>query len=109
MTGPVKVLLLFVNESDMWQSRPLYQAIVERLLQLDVAGATATSGLMGFGHHHRVHHKGLFGVADDRPITIIAVEEERKLRAIVPEIRPMVREGLLLLLDAELVADMTHD
>jgi PII-like signaling protein len=109
MTGPVKVLLLFVNESDTWQNRPLYQAIVERLLQLDVAGATATSGLMGFGHHHRVHHKGLFGVADDRPITIIAVEEERKLREIVPAIRPMVREGLLLLLDAELVADMTHD
>jgi uncharacterized protein len=106
MKAPVKLLLLFVNETDMWHNRPLYQAIVERLHQLDIAGATATAGLMGFGHHDRLHHKGLFGVADDRPITIVAVEEEAKLRAIVPDIRAMVREGLMLLVDAELLADV---
>jgi uncharacterized protein len=106
MKTPVKLLLLFVNETDMWHNRPTYQAIVERLRQLDIAGATASAGLMGFGHHHRMHHKGLFGVTDDRPITIAVVEEEAKLRAILPEIRTMVREGLMLLVDAELVADV---
>ena len=63
------VQLMFVNEADMWHNRPLYQAIVERLRSLDVAGATASAGLMGFGHHQRMHHKGLFGISDDRPIT----------------------------------------
>jgi PII-like signaling protein len=108
MTAPVKLLILFVNEADMWHNRPLYQAIVERLRQLEIAGATASSGLMGFGHHHRMHAKGLFGVADDRPITIVAVEEESKLRTVMPEIRTMVREGLMLLVDAELVADVAR-
>lgn len=106
MKPPLKLLLLFVNEADMWHNRPLYQAIVERLRQLDVAGATATPGLMGFGHHHRLHHKGLFGISDDRPITIVAVDEEAKLREVVPELRTMVREGLIVLIDAELVADV---
>jgi PII-like signaling protein len=107
MNAPVKVLLLFVNETDMWHTRPLYEAIVERLKQLELAGATATPGLMGFGHHHRMHHKGLFGVSDDRPITIVVADEEAKLRAVVPEIREMLREGLMLLVDAELLADVT--
>lgn len=106
MKPPLKLLLLFVNEADMWHNRPLYQAIVERLRQLDVAGATATPGLMGFGHHHRLHHKGLFGISDDRPITVVAVDEEAKLREVVPELRTMVREGLIVLIDAELVADV---
>lgn len=106
MNAPVKLLLLFVNETDMWHNQPLYQAIVERLRQLEIAGATASVGLMGFGHHHRLHHKGLFGIADDRPITIVAVEEEVKLRAIMPEIRAMVREGLIVLVDAEVLADV---
>ncbi|MFI5179086.1 MAG: DUF190 domain-containing protein [Vicinamibacterales bacterium] len=105
MRPPVKLLLIFVNEADVWHNRPLYQAIVERLHQLEVAGATAQVGTMGFGHHMRMHHKGLFGVADDRPVTIVAVDEERKLRAVLPELRVMVREGLITLLDAELVAD----
>ena len=107
MTPPVKVLLLFVNEADLWHNRPLYQAIVERLHQLEIAGATASTGLMGFGHHMRMHHKGLFGIADDRPVTVMVVDEEPTLRAILPELRQMVREGLILLLDAEVVADQS--
>jgi PII-like signaling protein len=105
MNAPVKMLLLFVNEVDVWHGRPLYQAIVERLHQLDVAGATAQTGLMGFGHHHRMHHKGLFGISDDRPVTVVSIDEEHKLRAVIPELRTMVREGLIVLLDAEVVAD----
>jgi uncharacterized protein len=103
VNGPVKALLVFVNEGDTWNNRPLYQAVVERLQQLGVAGATAQVGLMGFGHHMRMHHKGLFGIADDRPITIIAVDDEARLRFVIPDIRTMVREGLLVLLDAEVV------
>ncbi len=106
MNTPVKLLIAFVNEADFWHARPLYQAVIERLHQLGIAGATAQAGIMGFGHHMRLHHKGLFGIADDRPIVITAVDEESKLRAALPELRAMVREGLLLLVDAELAADI---
>ena len=105
MIEPVKLLLLFVNESDTWNDTPLYQAIVHRLKQLNLAGATAQVGVLGFGHHMRLHHKGLFGIADDRPVTITVIDHEAKIRAALPELRDMVREGLILLLDAELVAD----
>jgi PII-like signaling protein len=47
--------------------------------------------------------KGLFGVSDDRPVTISVVDSEPKLRQVLPEIRPMVKEGLVILLDAELL------
>jgi PII-like signaling protein len=105
MTDPVKLLLIFVNETDMWNDAPLYQAIVHRLRQLNLAGATAQTGILGFGHHMRLHHKGLFGVSDARPVTVIAVDDEGKIRAALPELRGMVREGLILLLEAELVAN----
>jgi PII-like signaling protein len=103
LTPPIKLLLVFVNEADSWHNRPLYQAVVERLRQLGVAGATAQVGLMGFGRHMRLHHKGLFGIADDRPVTIVSVDDEARLRSILPDVRAMVREGLIVLLDAEMV------
>ncbi|MCL6506513.1 MAG: DUF190 domain-containing protein [Bryobacteraceae bacterium] len=101
MTGPVKLLLIFVDETDLWEDQPLYSAIVQRLHQLGAAGATVHMGAMGFGSHQRVHHKRLFGISDDRPVTIVVADEERKLRALLAHIRPMVPEGLLLLVDAE--------
>lgn len=105
MNEPVKTLLIFVNENDVWDDEPLYKQLMLRLRNLDIAGATAFAGLMGFGHHHRLHRKRLFGVSDDRPVTVLAVDSASKIRAVLPELRSMVKEGLILLLDAELVAD----
>ena len=103
MTQPVVVLLIFVNEADLWFDIPLYEAIVKRLRDLGVAGATAQPGLTGFGHHHLVHDKGLLGLSADRPVAITVVDTERKILEVVPEIRTFVREGMILLLRAELV------
>ena len=50
-----------------------------------------------------MHRKRLFGVSDDRPVTITVVDSEETLRRVVPEVRHMVKEGLVILLDAELV------
>jgi PII-like signaling protein len=106
MTPPVKMLIIYVDESDVWgdANTPLYEAIVRRMRQLEVAGATAQTGIMGFGSHQKVHHKRLFGISDDKPVVITAVDSEAKLRSVAPQIRQMVREGLMILVDAELIA-----
>ncbi len=103
MTEQVRVLLIFVNEADLWFDVPLYEALVKRLRELGVAGATAHAGLMGFGYHHLVHERGLFGLSADRPVTITVVDAERKIREVIPEVRALVKEGLILVLHAELV------
>jgi hypothetical protein len=103
MKPPVKMLVIYVDETDLWGTVTLYEAIVRRLRQLGVAGATAQSGMMGFGSHGKVHRKRLFGVSDDRPVMITVVDTESKIREVVPEIRGMVKEGLVVLLDAEVV------
>lgn len=106
MTEPVALLLIFVNEADLWFDTPLYEAIVKRLRELGVAGATAHAGLVGFGHHHLVHERGLFGLSADRPVTVTVVDAEEKIREIIPEMRALVREGLILLLRADLIQSL---
>ncbi len=98
-----KLLLIYFDETDEWEQMPLYEAVVKRLLQLGIAGATVNTGIMGFGSHQRLHGKRLFGVADDRPVTVTVIDAEDKLRAAIPEIRLLVQEGLMVLVDAEVV------
>lgn len=104
MKPPLKMMMtIYVDETDLWETGPLYEAIVRRLRQLGVAGATVQSGIMGFGKRGQVHHKHLFGISDDKPMIITVVDSEATLRAVAPEIRSMVREGLVLLQDVEAV------
>ena len=100
---PVKTLFVFFDATDKWRDVPLYEAIVRVLAEQGISGATVLSGIMGFGIHRQIHRRGLFGIPDDKPVTMIVVENEAKLRAVLPIISPMVEEGLLVLVDAEVV------
>ncbi len=101
--SPTKMLIIMVDETDMWEDVPLYEAIIRRLVRHDIAGATALAGIMGYGIHGKIHRRGLFGVSDDRPVAVLSVDTEDKLRAALPDIRPMVREGVMFLTDVEVV------
>jgi len=103
MTPNSKLLVVVLSKNDMHGEFPLYEALVRRMMQLDVSGATVTVGEMGFGSHHKVHHKRLFGVSDDNPVTISVVDSEEKLRAVAPEVRKMLRDGLIFMSDVEVL------
>ncbi len=79
-------------------------AVVRRMAQFDVAGASVFTGMMGFGPQHRIHRKRLFGVSDERPVAILVVEREEKLREILPNLRPLAPDAVFVLLNAELIA-----
>ena len=103
---PAKLLLIHIDETDTWGDArvPLYEAIVKKLFEAGIAGATVQRGIMGYGSNHRLHRKGLFGVADDRPVTIFAIDNEARIRALLPKLRSMITEGVVFLLDGEVVA-----
>ena len=103
MKPPIKMLLVYVDETDVYRTGPLYEAIIRRLRQLGVNGATAVAGMMGFGAHGKVHRKRLFGIPDDKPVMITAIDSEPVIREVLPEIRGMVKEGLVVLLDVEVI------
>ena len=103
MNSRAKLLCIFVDETDCWEQMPLYEALVRRMMQFGLSGATVHAGIMGFGRRQLVHQKRLFGMKDDRPITVMVVEEEEKIRRILPELREMIADGMIVLLDAEVI------
>ena len=100
---PAKQLLVLIGHTDTWHERPLYEAVVAALEKEGLAGVSVLSGMMGYGAHRRVHRKGLFGVSDDKPVAIVAIDNETKIRAGAEAIRPMIREGLIAMSDVEVI------
>ena len=106
---PTKQLLILIGHNDIWHERPLYEAIVATLQKQGVAGVTVLSGIMGYGSHRHIHRRGLFGVSDDKPVAIVAIDAEGTLRTAIALIRPMVREGLVALSDIEVILQAPED
>src|SRR6266542_2001538 len=99
--GAAKMLRIYIGQDDQWEGKPLYESIVMKLRQMDVAGATVYKGVMGYGAQQRMHKSGFLGLSRDLPIMVTVVDKEEKIRAVLPLLDEMVSEGLLVLSDVE--------
>lgn len=101
--APAKLLLAIFDAGDEWQGQPLQEAVVRLLDERGIAGVTVMQGLTGYGAHRSIHRRGLIGLPHDRPTAIVVVESEEKLRAVLPTLRPMIAQGIVVLTDAEVI------
>ena len=99
MNGPTRGLLLriFIGESDRWHGKSLHHALVEEAKRQGLAGATVVQGIMGYGAHSRIHTARLVDISPDLPMVVELIDDEAKLRAFLPTVHEMVREGLVTL------------
>jgi hypothetical protein len=104
LEGRGKLLRIFIGESDTWHGKPLYQAIVERVRESGLAGATVVRGIEGFGADSRIHTARILRLSEDLPVLIEIVDTEEKISAILPVLDEMVTEGLVTLEAVEVIA-----
>jgi PII-like signaling protein len=86
-----------VDETDRTHGRPTYHAIVALLAERGIAGVTVLRGIEGFGGHHQVHTTRILRLAESLPVVVEFVDEESKVRAILPEVEALVGGGLIAL------------
>jgi len=91
------LLRIFVGESDTHKGKPLYEQIVLKARELNLAGATVTRGVMGFGADSRMHMAKILRLSDDLPMVIELVDIEEKLNTLLPFLDETVEEGLITL------------
>ena len=102
--GTGLLLRIYIGESDQWHGKPLYQAIVELARERGLAGATVLRGIEGFGAKAHLHTSRILRLSEDLPVLIEVVDQEDRLRAILPELDGMVGEGLITLERVEVIA-----
>ena len=91
------LLRIFIGESDRHEHRPLYEAIVLKAREAQLAGATVLRGPMGFGAASRIHTAKILRLSMDLPMVIEMVDSEEKIRAFLPALEGMIGGGLITL------------
>jgi PII-like signaling protein len=101
ISGAAKLIRIYLGEGEKTDDEPLFEAIVKRLMLMEVAGATVYRGILGYGEKRHTHRESRFNLSKDRPIMISVVDQPARVDEIIDAIAPMMRDGLIVLSDVE--------
>lgn len=86
---------IFIGESDRWERRPLYMALLELFRQKGLAGATVLRGVAGFGPDSIIHQASFLRLSADLPLIIEIVDTQEHLDVVLPDVDRMMGGGLI--------------
>lgn len=88
-----KILRIHISESDCIGDTALYEAIIAKCRELQIAGATVFRGVEGYGETMELHTAHL--VRHDQPIVITIVDSAENVDRLVPVVEEMMYTGLI--------------
>ena len=98
---PAKLLRLHITERDRYRGKPLYEAIVQKCLEMKIAGATVFRGLEGYGESAEIHRSHL--LAHDLPVVVQIVDSEENIQRLLPVVEDMMDKGLIAMSDVKVM------
>lgn len=103
LEGKAQMLRIHFGEDDKWNGKPLYRAIVEKCRELDIAGATVFRGIEGYGASTLIHRPHLLSFSSDAPLMVSVIDTAEKIRALLPFLDEMLKEGLIAVSEVEVI------
>jgi CBS domain-containing protein len=103
LQGKALRVIIYIGESDHYQGKALYMALLQLLKQEGAAGATVVRGLAGFGAHSRIHTATIIDLSTDLPIRLEWIDQPEVVERLLPQVRQMVDDGLITVEEMDVV------
>ena len=97
MKQPAKLVRILLSGGDRHKGRPVHEAIVNKCMELGMAGATVIKGLEGFGDTAEIHKSRFMG--GDEPIVVTIVDSEENVERLLPEIEKITAGAVIAVSD----------
>jgi len=90
-----RMLRIFISESDHLHGKELYEQIVFKARELDLAGATVLRGIMGFGATSKMHSAKLLSLSEDLPVVVEIVDSQENIDKLIPFLDENIKQGIV--------------
>ncbi|HET7340201.1 MAG TPA: DUF190 domain-containing protein [Methylomirabilota bacterium] len=95
--GEQVLMRIFIGQSDRWERKPLFTALLELFRAKGLAGATVVQGVAGFGATSIVHEAHVLRLSQDLPIVIEVVDSQERIDGVLGDVDRMMSGGLITL------------
>ncbi len=103
LDGKAKRLSVYVSESEQYDGKPLYTALVDQARIAGCAGATVLRGIEGFGATSVIHAEHLLRMSSDLPVVVQVIDVESRITALTAVFSAMFGDGLMTIEDIDVV------
>lgn len=103
LTGERILMRIHVTESDKHGGMLVYKAIGKLLREEKLAGTTMFRGSMSFGADRVLHSDRIEVMSFDLPLVIECVDEESRIRNVLPALDAIIGAGVITLERANVI------
>jgi PII-like signaling protein len=102
--GPAKKLTIYVDETDKFGGRPVYEVLLDIFYKSKIAGVSVFRGVAGYGSDGVFHTAKMLELSTSLPVKIEAVDSEEMINSVLPEVTGIVEKGLVEVSDTNVLA-----
>ncbi|NOX15252.1 MAG: DUF190 domain-containing protein [Epsilonproteobacteria bacterium] len=101
--GQKKILRIYIDNQDKYEGKPLWEEILKKAKDLDLAGATVFKGVAGIGAHSEIRSFNVFTISQELPLVIEIIDSENKIINFIDKIDFMISEGITTMSDTQVI------
>ncbi len=102
--GRKKILRVYIDTLDKYNSEPLWEEILKEVKKEGLSGATVLKAVAGIGAFSEVHSFKVWTLAQELPLVIEIIDDKEKIESFIKHIDPMLDNGLITVVDTEVVS-----
>lgn len=101
--GPAKKLTIYVDETDRYGKKPVYEVLIDIFYKKKIAGVSVFRGVAGYGSDGVYHSQKILTLSDKMPIKIEVVDSEEMINSVLPDVYQVVGKGLIEVSDTNVI------
>ena len=101
--GHKKILRIYIDNQDKFEGKPLWEEILKKVKEYNVAGATVFKGVAGIGAHTEIRSFNVFTISQELPLVIEIIDSEEKVVDFIDKIDYMISEGITTMCDTQVI------
>jgi len=86
---------IYVGETQKHNGKLLYESIVFKAKELELAGVTVIRGIMGFGADKKMHTAKILELTENLPIVIEIIDTEERIETLKPFLDEIIDKGFV--------------
>jgi PII-like signaling protein len=101
--GPAKKLTVYVDETDKFHGKPVYEVLMGIFYKKKIAGVSVFRGTAGYGTDGIFHTSKMLELSTSMPVKIEVVDSEEMINKVLPDVYQVVEKGLVEVSDTTVI------
>ncbi len=101
--GKKKILKIYIDTTDKYKGEPLWELLLKKVKEENLAGATVYKAVAGIGAFSEVHSFKVWALAQELPLVVEIIDDEAKIYSFLDVVDAMMQNALVTLTDTEVI------